>query len=155
MAFLVAADLAAFAEIDVAKAAAMIDDATATAVLAAPCLSNETTLTPAQIAAVKAVLRGAVLRWNDAGSGVLTQQGAGPFQQSIDTRQARRGMFWPSEISQLQAICKGEETSGAFAIDTAVSMQGLVHADTCALNFGAVYCSCGAVLTASLPLYGG
>jgi hypothetical protein len=42
--------------------------------------------------------------------------------------------------------------SGAFAVDTVgVVING--HADICALNFGAMYCSCGAVLTQALPLY--
>lgn len=153
MAFLDAADLAAFAEIDETKAGAMIADAEGLAVLIAPCLADEGELTAAQIAGVKAVLRSAVLRWNDTGSGAFTQQGAGPYQVSVDTRQARRGMFWPSEITQLQSICAGSEASGAFSIDTA-GTTSLTHADTCSLNFGATYCSCGAVLTGNVPLYG-
>lgn len=44
-------------------------------------------------------------------------------------------------------------SSGAFAVDTA-PLPGLIHADTCSLNFGATYCSCGAVLTGLYPLYG-
>jgi len=71
---------------------------------------------------------------------------------TLDTRQQRRGMFWPSEIEQLQDLCKGSEVSGAFSIDT-VPTFGVVHADICAINFGALYCSCGAVLTQGLPLY--
>jgi hypothetical protein len=153
MAFLDAADLAAFAEIEETKAQGMIDDASALAVLAAPCLGNEDALTEQQITAVKAVLRGAVLRWNDSGSGAFTQQGAGPFNVSVDTRQARRSMFWPSEITQLQAICRDGASSGAFAIDTAAA-PALIHADTCSINFGATYCSCGAILTGYAPLYG-
>jgi hypothetical protein len=27
-------------------------------------------------------------------------------------------MFWPSEIEQLQDLCKGPEVSGAFSVDT-------------------------------------
>ena len=44
-------------------------------------------------------------------------------------------------------------SSGAFAIDTAPT-AGLIHAEACSLAFGATYCSCGAVLTGSYPLYG-
>jgi hypothetical protein len=129
----------------------MIDDATATALMAAPCLADEDSLTAEQIAAVRAVLRGAVLRWNDAGSGALTSQQVGPFAQALDTRTQRRGMFWPSEIEQLQDICKGED-SGAFAVDT-VATCSVTHADICSINFGATYCSCGAYLTGLYALY--
>jgi len=62
-------------------------------------------------------------------------------------------MFWPSEIDQLRDLCRGEDTSGAYAIDTLAGLTGIVHADTCSLNFGAAYCSCGAVLTQNFPLY--
>lgn len=100
--FLTVADLAPFASIDSAKAEAMIEDAEAMAVLAAPCITAEDF---AYAGAVKAILRGAVLRWNDSGSGALQAQTAGPFGQTLDTRQERRGMFWPSEIVALQSFC--------------------------------------------------
>jgi len=45
-------------------------------------------------------------------------------------------------------------SGGAFAIDTA-PVVGAIHNETCALYFGATYCSCGAVLTGLFPLYGG
>jgi hypothetical protein len=55
-------------------------------------------------------------------------------------------MFWPSEIEQLQDICRaGDEANGAFSINAAGT--SIVHADICALHFGAIYCSCGADLT--------
>lgn len=104
--FLNVTDLAPFATIDAAKAEAMIDDAEAMAVLAAPCI---TAVGFTNTAAVKAILRGAVIRWNEAGSGALQAQQAGPFGQTLDTRQERRGMFWPSEIVQLQGLCAGAE----------------------------------------------
>lgn len=155
--FLTLDDLAPFApSLDDAKAQAMIDDATAVALLTAPCLATEdedNPLTALQLAAVKAVLRGAILRWDEAGSGALSAQTAGPFSQTLDTRTQRRGMFWPSEIEQLQNICKGEGDGGAFSIDTLPASTTAIHADICALNFGALYCSCGAVLTALFPLY--
>lgn len=148
--FLAPSDLTPFAVVDPAKAKAMIEDATATAVLLAPCLESGT-LTANQVNAVRAILRGAVLRWNEAGTGALAQQAAGPFSASLDTRQARRGMFWPSEITQLQDICSGTATPTAFVVDT-VGNTAVSHADICSLNFGALYCSCGAVL-AGAPLY--
>ena len=153
-AFLIVDDLLAFApDIDQGKAAMMIEDAVALAVLAAPCIGVvPTTLPAAQQGALKAILRGAILRWNDSGSGALSAQTAGPFGQTLDTRQPRRGMFWPSEIAQLRDLCGGT-SSGAFSVDT-FGVSGLVHNATCSLNFGALYCSCGAVLTQGLPLYG-
>lgn len=100
--FLSVEDLAPFATIEVTKAEAMVDDAEAMAVLAAPCITAEGF---AYGDAVKAILRGAVLRWNDSGTGALQSQQAGPFGQALDTRQERRGMFWPSEIVSLQGLC--------------------------------------------------
>lgn len=103
-----ASDLAPFATIDNDKLAAMIADAEAWAATVAPCLAGD--LSADQSAAAKAVLRGAILRWNDAGNGAVQSQNAGPFGMTLDTRQERRGMFWPSEIVQLQAICSGVVT---------------------------------------------
>ena len=152
-AFIIVDDLLAFApDIDLVKAQGMVEDASALAVLAAPCLDvDPTTLTLAAQGALKAILRGAILRWNEAGTGALSAQTAGPFGQTIDTRQPRRGMFWPSEIKQLRDICGGI-ASGAFSVDTVGVGYG-IHADTCALNFGALYCSCG-VDIAGYPLFG-
>ena len=104
--FLDVADLTPFASIDEAKAEAMIEDAEAMALLAAPCISATSF---AHGSGVKAILRGAVLRWNEAGTGALRAQNAGPFGQTIDTRQERRGMFWPSEITSLQSLCAGAQ----------------------------------------------
>lgn len=95
-------DLTPFAVIDATKAQAMIDDALALAARVAPCILADTF---AYAAAAKAILRGAILRWNDSGSGALQAQTAGPFGQTLDTRQVRKGMFWPSEIEQLQELC--------------------------------------------------
>lgn len=140
-------DLTPFATIDAAKAQAMIDDAVALAVRVAPCLAtDEFTAT----AAARAILRGAILRWNEAGTGAFSQQQVGPFGQSVDTRQQRRGMFWPSEIEQLQGLCDVEE-AGAFALDMS-PLSATVHQPWCALYFGALYCSCGADI-AGFPLY--
>jgi hypothetical protein len=67
---------------------------------------------------VRAILRGAVLRWNEAGSGALSAQTAGPFGQTIDTRQERRGMFWPSEIVALQNLCSTNQ-GGSYSVSLA------------------------------------
>lgn len=160
-------DLSPFAEIDGVKAAAMIADAEAMAILAAPCLAtlhiapaDETEEAKAirlgKVAAAKALLRGAIVRWHEAGSGAISQEGvtAGPFgsQQSFDTRVQRKAMFWPSEIEQLQSICSALDSGKAFTLDTVSG--GSAHAYWCALTFGALYCSCGADV-AGVPIYGG
>jgi hypothetical protein len=138
-------------DIDQAKAELMITDALALAARVAPCITAEDF---AYEAAAKAFIRGAILRWYEAGTGALSAQNAGPFGQSLDTRQTRKGMFWPSEIAGLQELCGAARTSGgAFFIDTSPEVGYLTHAEICALNFGALYCSCGAVLTGDVPLY--
>lgn len=119
-------DLDPFVTIDVVKATAMIEDAEAQATLIAPCLPGlmvvpvdetpeATALRTAKLAAVKAILRGAILRWDEAGTGAVQTQVAGPFSQTVQP-QARRGMFWPSEIKQLQDICAGT-ASKAYSVD--------------------------------------
>lgn len=147
---LVPSDLEAFVDdLGPVKAAAMVADATAMAALVAPCISDADF---PHVAAARAILRGAVVRWVEAGSGALQSTTTGPFGATVDTRQARRGMFFPSEIEQLQSLCaQSRRTGKAFDLDT-VSISGVVHADICALNFGALYCSCGAVLTGAYPL---
>lgn len=146
-------DLAPFADIDPAKAAAMIADATAMAELVAPCLEAADFPHPE---AAKAILRGAVLRWNEAGSGAYTSQqaslGSASQTESFDNRQTRKGMFWPTEISQLQDLCRTADTGGAFDIDT-IPKQGLAaHPPFCSLYFGSDTCSCG-VAIAGHPIY--
>lgn len=146
-------DLTPFATIDEAKAEAMIADATAMAELVAPCL-GDSELSDKKVAAAKAILRAAILRWHDSGSGALSQQAAGPFSQTMDTRQQRRSLFWPDEIEKLQQICRADSTDGGAWSYDSLGWAGPQHADTCALNFGATYCSCGADI-AGVPLYEG
>ncbi|QCB93303.1 hypothetical protein [Cellulomonas shaoxiangyii] len=147
---IIPADLVPFApDIAPAKAAAMIEDAEAMAVLTAPCLVNLPTDDPRR-AAAKAILRGAVLRWNEAGTGAVSQEQSGPFGHTLDTRQPRKAMFWPSEITQLQGLCSSGEKGHAFAVDTVGS--GCAHLPWCSLAFGATYCSCG-VDIAGEPIY--
>lgn len=136
--------------------ATMIAGANAKALRVAPCLgwtgTPDTEPEPSenQLAEAKLILIGAVQRWAEAGSGAFQQQTAGPFSVSTDTRQRSGFNLWPSEINDLQKICKSDTTGGAFSVDTAPSCSG--HADICALAFGASYCSCGADI-AGFPLY--
>jgi serine/threonine protein kinase HipA of HipAB toxin-antitoxin module len=141
MALLEISDLTPFATIDEPKATAMVEDAIAMAVMAAPCLAIPDELSPQQRSAAKALIRGAVLRWNDIGSGAVSAQTAGPFSQSVDTRQVRRSMYWPSEITDLQNICKGvTEKTGAFSVDTAAEPL-LFHSTLCGWAGGGCTCS--------------
>ena len=123
---LVPSDLAPFATIEEEKAQAMIDDALALAARVAPCILTEEF---EHSAAALAILRGAVLRWNDSGSGAAQSQTAGPFWMQIDTRQQRRGMFWPSEIEQLQSLCADSTTGRAYEVDTAPAGAGVLGVD--------------------------
>lgn len=112
-------DLRPFApNIDSAKAVIMIADALAMAEALAPCVF-EPGFT--KEAAAKAIIRGAILRWNEQGTGAAVQrsQTAGPFTHSetIDTRQSRKVAFWPSEITELQSLC-GVSVRKAFSVDT-------------------------------------
>lgn len=97
------------------QAAAMIGDALALAARVAPCIL--TTTDESVIGAAKAILRGAVLRWHESGNAAYNQMQAGPFQVVTDNRQGRKSMFWPSEISDLQALC-GTTARTAYMIDT-------------------------------------
>jgi hypothetical protein len=125
-------DLDAFASIDPVKANAMIEDALALAERVAPCIVSADFAYPK---AAKAILRGAILRWHEAGTGATVQQSAGPFAQSIDTKQQRRSMFWPQEIEQLQDLCKGVEVSGAFSVDTVPATAVLNPLDGFGVNY--------------------
>lgn len=147
------ADLEPFATIEQTKAEAMIEDALAVAGQVAPCLFEDE-LDPKKAAAAKAVIRRAILRWNDAGTGAAQSLTALGFSQTLDTRQQpSRGLFWPSEVTELQDICKADTaTSEAWSYDTIST--GFQHAQSCAVNFGAQYCDCGVYLTGTTPLWG-
>jgi hypothetical protein len=150
--FLTTSDLSPFATIDPAKAQAMIEDAEAQATLIAPCITD-LAIDSTGRAAVKAILRGAVLRWNEAGTGALQAQQSGPYGITFDNRQSRRAMFWPSEIADLQGVCKPSGNGKAFDVDTMpATLAG--HAPFCDLYFGGTTCSCGASLTGGIyPLW--
>lgn len=160
MRFLSPSDLEPFATIDEAKAIAMIEDAEATAGAVAPCITESAFLEDdTRVAYVRAVIRGAVLRWNESGTGAYQAQTAGPFGVTMDTRQQRRGMFWPSEIEQLQDACKrfrGMGEAKAYSVDMLGPGRVGAHSDVCDLVFGGLRCSCGSNINAlNGPLYEG
>lgn len=130
----------------------MLAGANAKALRVAPCLVDGTDAVRAE---ARLVLLGALKRWSEAGSGAKQTETAGPFSQTIDTRQRTGYNLWPSEIENLQSLCADASTGKVFAVDTAPG-PGSAHMPWCALAFGATYCSCGADLTADqYPLYEG
>ena len=91
---------------------AMVAGANARAARVAPCLVDVVTPPSAdQLAEAKLVLIGAVKRWCEAGAGALQSQNAGPFGMTVDTRQRTGFNLWPSEITDLQAICRSSASS--------------------------------------------
>lgn len=96
----------------------LIKDGLAMARRVAPCIDEEDFAYPD---AAAAIIRSAVLRWAESGSGALASESktSGPFalQTSFDTRQTRRSLFFPSEIKELEALC-ATSRKGAFAFDT-------------------------------------
>ena len=113
------ADLTPFAPgIDPDKAEIMIADAIALAARPAPCILGDE-LSDSDIAAVKAILRGAILRWNDQGTGEQAQLTAGIFGYNPKGNQ-RVSMLFPTEIQELAAICGNTVTDRrkAYMVDT-------------------------------------
>jgi len=112
----------------------MVAGANAKASRVAPCLTGTGPDAPTadQLAEAKLVLVGAVKRWADAGSGALQSQNAGPFGQTIDTRQRTGFNLWPSEIEGLQEICRASGSGGtgrAFEVDTMPADAGVYGVD--------------------------
>lgn len=146
-------DLTPFADIDSAKADAMVTHVQALAAREAPCL--ETTTDEGILAAARAILVGVVLRWHESGNASYSVQAAGPSGYPLETARSRVNAIWASEADALRKLCRDSAGggSGAFGLDTVGRPIG-AHADICAINFGAMYCSCGAILTNLLyPLY--
>jgi hypothetical protein len=107
-------DLAPFASIEEEKAQAMIDDALALAARVAPCILDDDFEFED---AGRAIIRGAILRWNDQGSGAVPHLQAGPYLMQPQTNQPRRSLFFPSEITELAALCDAGPTRRAYMVD--------------------------------------
>lgn len=127
-----------------------VDGANARAARVAPCLAlSNPDPTIEQIAEARLVLVGAIMRWSQAGSGAVQSRAAGPFSETLDTRQRTGYNLWPSEIKQLQDICKSGTQGTAFAVDTV--QAGAWHSPICSVYFGGT-CSCGAAVAGG-PIY--
>lgn len=94
----------------------MVAGANARALRVAPCLGDDSH--HAARAEAKLILIGAVQRWSEAGAGGIQSVTAGPFGQTLDTRQRTGFNLWPSEIEVLQQLCAADN-GGAFTVDTA------------------------------------
>lgn len=90
------------------KAEILISDVEGKVLIAAPCLAEVAELPPWVVSAVQSLVRQAVLRWHRAGEGGLSAEtvASGPFSrtQSYDTR--GEGRLWPSEVRELQHLCR-------------------------------------------------
>lgn len=79
-------------------------------------------------------------------------EAAGPFNDTERWNAADSGVYLTGrERAAIAAAANVESSSGVFSIDTFAAGSG--HADICAINFGAGYCSCGYDLTLAYPLY--
>lgn len=95
----------------------MLDGLNAKAVRIAPCLAGDD-VDPGLLAEAKLILVGVIKRWAEAGSGAFTQQTAGSFSVSMDTRQKSGWNLWPTEITSLQSLCAGATGDDqAFMVD--------------------------------------
>ncbi|QIS08213.1 hypothetical protein [Nocardia arthritidis] len=100
---------------DPQAAALIIADALAQAERYADCIN-----TPGfrYADAAKAIIRQAIVRRLDAGSGGIVQKTAGQYAVTVDTSQQRKALFWPSEINQLQKLCRDNQRKSLHSIDT-------------------------------------
>lgn len=130
-----------------AMATMWINGANARAARIAPCLEGHPTADT--LAEAKLVLVGAIIRWEKSGAGALQSRTAGPYAETMDTRQRTGYNLWPSEITQLQDICRSGEQGKAYSVDTVQSYGW--HSPICSVSFGGS-CSCGANI-AQEPIY--
>lgn len=109
-----------FPNIAAQKAQAMIEDALAQAAEVAPCILDPD-FDAQKAKSAKSIIRGALLRWEETGSGGVTTQHtstAGPISEAVTTATgARKGMFWPMELQRLRRLCS-QSAGSAFSIDT-------------------------------------
>lgn len=67
------------------------------------------------IALVKTIIRAAVVRWYDSGSGVVTSRGAGDFTEMYRRdSEGLGGTLTRAELNELRAVVGIEETGGAW-----------------------------------------
>lgn len=100
--------------VDPSEVQQRIVDTVARAVGVAPCVANPAALDEWAVVRVRAVLRAIVNRSLDREAvqpGVVSEQ-AGPFSR---TTKGAESLFWPSELTELQSICRTASTGSSSA----------------------------------------
>jgi hypothetical protein len=111
-------DVTPLVDIELARLAVLIEDAETFATMAAPPLADPLTLTEQQRAQVKTILRRAVVRESDSGTGAKTQESAGVYSYTVDTRTARSVSFLTEEEQDaLRGMVGLGRSTTAFTID--------------------------------------
>lgn len=108
----------------------MINGASAAAYRAAPCLKDNPT--EEQLAEAKLVILSAVARWLSDGSGMAgTSLTAGPFTQATTAPPLRASGYrlWPSEISDLQSICRDGGGLASISLGSSQGARGACEDD--------------------------
>lgn len=109
--------------LDEELAEVMIADALALAARVAPCILGDT-LSADDEAAAKAVIRQAIRRWHDSGSGAYVQQTAGPISVVTDNRQSYKWLFTRPEEALLAGLCDTGARRKAFMVDMLPPEEG-------------------------------
>lgn len=147
-------DVSPFTDVDADRLVILIEDAEVFATMAAPPLADPEPLTTTQRAQVKTILRRAVIREADAGSGAKTQETAGPYSYTVDTRKADNVSFLTDEEEDaLRGVVGIVKSTQAFSADLTTTSGYSDHLPWCDLMFGGLSCSCGVSLTGYFPLY--
>ena len=116
--YLQPADFTALVEIEAPRLVILIEDAETFATMAAPPLADPEALTEQQRAQARTILRRAVVRESDAGSGAKTQEMAGPYSYTVDTRNSRSVSFLTDEEEDaLRAVVGLVKSHQAFNTD--------------------------------------
>jgi hypothetical protein len=115
-------DFTALVEVEADRLAILIEDAEVFAVMAAPPLAVPSALTEQQRAQARTILRRAVVRESDSGTGAKVQEVAGPYSYSVDTRTAGRVSFLTDEEEDaLRGVVGIVKSTQAFNIDVTPS----------------------------------
>lgn len=101
--------------VDATELGIMVAGANGKALRVAPCLAMASDALRAEAVLV---LFGALKRWSEAGAGAVQTRQAGPFSETLDTRQRTGYNLWPSEIETLQELCASGAEGKAFSTDT-------------------------------------
>ena len=146
MTILTAADLAGLVTADSALLSIVITDVENYALSEVPELSDSlaatSTLTLEQVDRVKSILRQAVRRYIEAGTGaVVTQAAPGGYSQTVDATAMRRGgLLYARELETLRKIIG--VTKQSVRPRTAIMLGGSdTHAPWCGTTWGAA-CDC-------------